>query len=290
MHAYLIMAHDNFEQLKRLLKALDYEDNRIYLHVDLKAENFYPDEICACLKYAELELVKRKNVIWGDYSQIDCELALIEAASKREHEYLHLMSGMDFPIKSHRYIVDFFNKYKGFEFVHFECDGYPQYDRNKIQYWYLFQKYVGKKKSRNSLIAAFQRLTILAQMILRINRVAKNKLHYYKGANWFSITGECARYIVDHKQLIENTFKNTLCGDEFFLQTIIMDSKYKDRLWKTEKNNDYTACLRMIDWERGNPYIFRIDDENALADSECLFARKFDMRVDSRIIDKLSQL
>lgn len=36
MHAYLIMAHKNIEQLKKLLKLLDAPDNDIFLHIDKK--------------------------------------------------------------------------------------------------------------------------------------------------------------------------------------------------------------------------------------------------------------
>ena len=39
-HAYLIIAHDKFEQLKRLLLLLDDERNDIYLHIDSKAKDF----------------------------------------------------------------------------------------------------------------------------------------------------------------------------------------------------------------------------------------------------------
>ena len=39
MHAYLIMAHKNLEQIKKLLKLLDYSQNDIYIHIDTKADD-----------------------------------------------------------------------------------------------------------------------------------------------------------------------------------------------------------------------------------------------------------
>ena len=36
-HAYLIIAHNNFEQLKNLIHALDDTRNDIYVHIDKKA-------------------------------------------------------------------------------------------------------------------------------------------------------------------------------------------------------------------------------------------------------------
>ena len=44
-HAYLIMCHNNFEQLKLLLKLLDDERNDIYVHIDKKAKSFCIDDL-----------------------------------------------------------------------------------------------------------------------------------------------------------------------------------------------------------------------------------------------------
>lgn len=33
MHAYLIMAHKNLEQIKKLMKLLDYSENDIYISI-----------------------------------------------------------------------------------------------------------------------------------------------------------------------------------------------------------------------------------------------------------------
>ena len=45
--------------------------------------------------------------------------------------------------------------------------------------------------------------------------------------------------------------------------------------------------MRYIDWDRGNPYVFRIDDYDALMKSDCMFARKFDEKIDKEIIEKI---
>lgn len=35
-HAYLIMAHQHPEQLRMLMRCLDYKNNDIFLHIDAK--------------------------------------------------------------------------------------------------------------------------------------------------------------------------------------------------------------------------------------------------------------
>jgi hypothetical protein len=37
-HAYLIMAHNEWDMLNKLIQALDYPNNDIYLHIDKKAD------------------------------------------------------------------------------------------------------------------------------------------------------------------------------------------------------------------------------------------------------------
>lgn len=53
--------------------------------------------------------------------------------------------------------------------------------------------------------------------------------------------------------------------------------------------NNHLACARLIDWQRGNPYVFKMQDFDLIKNSPAMFARKFDMDVDSEIIDKVLQ-
>lgn len=52
-------------------------------------------------------------------------------------------------------------------------------------------------------------------------------------------------------------------------------------------NNDHLACVRLIDWKRGNPYVFRKDDFEMIRSSPAMFARKFSLDVDSDIVDMI---
>ena len=81
-------------------------------------------------------------------------------------------------------------------------------------------------------------------------------------------------------------YRNTFCCDEVFLQTLVVNSKFYDKLY-LKTNDDYHANMRDIDWKRGQPYVWRNLDYYELMNSNYLFARKFDERVDSEIINKL---
>lgn len=45
--------------------------------------------------------------------------------------------------------------------------------------------------------------------------------------------------------------------------------------------------MRLIDWKRGKPYIFRSGDYNQLISFNKMFARKFDEDVDFDIVEKI---
>ena len=84
-HAYLIIAHNEFSVLKILLGMLDYKKNDIYLHVDIKAGDIDKSEFLKCVKKSTLIFIEpRIDVQWGNFSQIECEYKLLEAATKKK--------------------------------------------------------------------------------------------------------------------------------------------------------------------------------------------------------------
>ena len=75
------------------------------------------------------------------------------------------------------------------------------------------------------------------------------------------------------------------CGDEVYKQTIIGNSFLFNSVY--DKVDDYKGCMRFIDWNKGNPYIFRSIDFEQLMSSDRMFARKFDEKVDIDIVERI---
>lgn len=79
--AFLIVAHGNFDMLKFLIKALDYKNNDMFIHIDKK---------CGEIDYAQFESITtqskvrclrdRMSVSWGGLSQVKCTFKLLENA------------------------------------------------------------------------------------------------------------------------------------------------------------------------------------------------------------------
>ena len=102
-------------------------------------------------------------------------------------------------------------------------------------------------------------------------------MDFAKGANWVSITQACVEYVVSQKPFVLKRFNYTFCPDEFFLQTLVWNHPAFRAALYSEKD-EYEGCMRLIDWKRGNPYVWTLADKEELKQSNRLFARKFDMK------------
>lgn len=270
-HAYMIMAHHKFEILKELLKDLDDERNDIFLHVDLKAKNYYPDDIRTVVTKGRLYLTDRMNIYWGGYAQIECILFLLKEAIKNGyHEYYHFMVGVEFPLKSQQYIHDFFDKNRGYEFIGFD---YKSQYVDRIQYYHPFNSYARNNNLFQKILNKIRIFSVNIQRMMHVNRIKKYNIKFMKGyANW-SITHDLACLIVSKEKEINKIYRHSFCGDEVFIHTIVYNSEFWNRVY--DKNDEYHSSMRVTTWE--DPYNqYHMKDLDNLLHNGRLFARKID--------------
>ena len=283
-HAYLIIAHHQFSLLEKLIRLLDNERNDIYIHIDKKVKNFDEQPFYKAVKYSKIYFVKRIAVSWGAFSQIKCEMELLKSAVSGSYQYYHLISGADLPLKKQSEIHNFFEKNNGCEYVQFDSETVDNNVFERLKFYYPFQEYY---VSKGKIVRFIANKLLGIQKRLKINRLRKSNLVLQKGPNWFSITHELAQYILSCDKQINTMFKWTSCCDEVFVQTIVANSKFKNNLYFNGEEDNQLGCIRYIDWKRGYPYIFRKGDYDQLIGSPFFFARKFDIDVDSEIIERL---
>lgn len=285
-HAYLILAHKNPSQLKTLLSLIDDARNDIYIHID-KSAGFGPEDLQDACKDAYVEFIKpRIKVSWGGASIVKAEMALLETAIEREHTYYHLLSGLDLPVKSQDTIHEFFKKNAGYEFINM----WPlnPSSLNRVQYSYPFPE------SYHFFLANF--INNLSYLILKALGIRKNTdINFQSGSQWFSITHNAALYTVSRKEWVEKVFDRCRICDEFLMSTIIWNSPFRDKLYCKEFIDGHyinTASMRYIDWNRSgsnrHPGTFTIEDFDLLKSIPHLWARKFDEKVDRKIIDAIA--
>ncbi len=279
-HAYLVMAHNDWSLLSKLLRCLDDPRNDIFIHVDKKAvftsSDIYKPKKSGC------SFIRRRRVSWGGYSQIAVELALLEAATAHGYDYYHLISGQDLPIKTQDYIHAFFdNQGKEHSYIGYSPkEVYSELAMERLGQYHFLQDRIGRSSGKwIDFLCRLEVKSLRIQRKLMVNRVADYPFMIYKGTNWFSINHELAQYVVSRKKEIKKYFSKSLCADELFLQSISQDSPFKDKI--------IPNTLRAIDWKRGQPYTYRKEDFSLLMESDKLFARKFSTDVDSEIIDMI---
>lgn len=287
-HAYLILAHKNFGQLRKLIELLDDPRNDIFVHVDAKARDFRREDWADITRHSKLVILpERIKVNWGGVSIMRAELALLKRATAEDHyDYYHLLSGMDMPIKTQDEIHAFFDANKGYEFINLW--EFKKSTLSRFRYFTIFPE--GEAKFRTRIINhIFKGLQMAVGF--RINR----NVNFRFGSQWFSITDDLARYVVSKEDWLEKVFRHTSTCDEIFLPTLVGNTEFKDRLFVPDpvmnQKEVNMANMRFIDWSRGesirHPWVFRADDMLLLESVDHLWARKFDETVDADIIEKI---
>ena len=201
-HAFLIIAHNNPEILYAQLEILDSVDVDFYFHLDAKMKVNKLDLESHALK-SKIYYIKPKKIRWGHYSQIECELRLLEAAvnSGKGYDYYHLLSGVDMPLKSYQDIDAFFKKNSGKEYIHFDEKTVDENVRERISMYHFCPGRANWQRKINGIFIRIQKM-------LKVDRLKKLGWKVQKGANWFSITEGLAKEIVRNKEMIQKHFKS----------------------------------------------------------------------------------
>jgi hypothetical protein len=276
--AHLIIAHKNPEQLLRLLKRLKHVNSGLFVHLDSKVSidkfRFLENEVnCTFIK-------RRIKCHWGGNSVlmsiINSVKEILDANEK--YDYINLISGQDYPLMDSNRMIAFFHKNIGSNYIAFDQtfqSEWWQLARNRYeQYHFTDLNFKGRYLLQNIVNAI----------------LPKRKFHHFNNlyggssSSWWTITSECATYLVNVIEQTRNLKKfltYTWCSDEFIVTTIIMNSRFRSSV----VNNN----LRYIDWSEGKarPKILTIRDLDSIEASNMMFARKFDVDVDTSILDIL---
>lgn len=271
--AHLILAHNHPQQLERLVKRLSHPDADVYIHLDRKAEMSSYEDIRNVPNTFFIQ--KRVNMTWGEYSTVQGTLNGLEQilGTGTAYSHINLLSGNDYPLKSASGIQDFLFAHAGKTFM-----------------WYnlIYGDWIHGQARMNSYylgdygFPGRYHLGYLMNKILPKRKLPGN-LTAYGRSQWLTITPAAAAYVIDYIRThpaLERFFRMTWAVDEVFFQTILCNSPLQDTLV-----NDN---LRHIVLNPGyRPITFTIADAAALSSSDKFYARKFDSKEDSAILDYL---
>ena len=289
--AILITAYKNYHHLEEIIHCLD-ANFELYIHLDKKSE-ISEVELATLREYKIVKLVEQKyKVNWGGFNHLKSILYLTEQALKNpENQYFHLITGHDFPIKNSDYFADFFKKNKNLEFINYfnfpdATSGWPGNNGlDRIEY-YNFHDIWNFKIQKH-----YEKITLAIRIQKRLGfkrKISSRMPKLYCGSTYWSLSRGCVSYVTEFTQKnkwVLNRFKYTLCAEEFYFQTVIMNSNFAAKVV-----NDN---LRHIDWvarNGNNPAILDETDFEKLKETNSVFARKLDYPQSIGLLNKIKSL
>lgn len=282
--AILITAYKNIPQIKNILDFFDDEFS-FYIHIDAKSVCSEKD-IEALESKNTVKLISRKyRVNWGGTNHLKAILHLCEECLKNESpEYIHLITGQDFPIKKTSYFSEYLTKNKGTEYL--VADKLPNKKwkdggLNRISYYHLYDTFNSKNWQR-LIIKGLVKL----QKIFGLKRVLPTELEsLYGGVVYWTLSKEAVQYVLDFLSVnpdLLKRFKYTFCSEEFLFPSILMNSKFG------EKITGYN--LRFMVWEHRDgvsPANLDERDYENITSSDALFARKFEFPTSNKLYEMI---
>lgn len=265
-HAYLIISHNEFEVLEKLIELLDDERNDIYVHIDKKVKNI-PSLNCRQSKLYVLNTQERMDVRWGSIRQLQVECRLFEIAHNNGHyQYYHLISGVHLPLKSQDYLHRFFDSCYPQEVIQTMPTNEEEITFKLKRYHLFVNNYMNPNKTIRLIDKLLWRAVLFMEKRLNIQR--RNKLPHIKSANWASLTEDAISFILEKKESLLKEYRLTFCADEFYKGSLLYRNQDKFKI------KDLPELLA-VKFHRGNPLAYNSKDVDALLNSDYLFGRKF---------------
>lgn len=281
-HAIMIMAHADWPALFRLVEELDHPDIDIYVHINKCSKDWDPKFLDGSTKYSKVIFVPRMRIEYCNYSQVRAICSLLDSATKGQYDYYHLISGSDLPLHSTQHFLEFFYSHRNKEFISY----YQEENLSQYRYHRFFSNSIRTAPRFISLL--LKKLDIVLLQVQE--RLKINLLYGYKGiprkcSDWWSITHKAAILILEKEPEFRKYFKHVFCPSELLAQTIIFNSNLRSNIY--DLNDPNRGSLRLIDWDRGTPYVWKKEDFKDIISSPNMFGRKFNHNIDANVISDI---
>jgi Core-2/I-Branching enzyme len=301
--AYLIFTHYQPEHFARLVRALDFDGSAFFVHVDRRVD-LRPFEalVPASRNVVYLSGGERVRSYWCGFNQIRATLNLLQSARRFDTEIRRfcLLSGSDFPVKSHSEIAAQFDSDAEFIRIDRRLDlANPSPHNVCLQRYHLYDYPL-----LNPRTAPSRRLRIAAErLIARVPRRRYERIPLYHGAQWWALTRRCVDHLFDFLERAPDYIRfhrYTRCPEEIFFHSIIKSSRFAENITHDfEREDSLDAYMRSnlhgchyIDWNTVGvslPKVLGTSDLDAIIGSGALFARKFEGDGSRELRDRLEE-
>lgn len=287
---YLILAHRYPEQLYRLVDRLNDQGVNFLIHIDKKVDDKTYSQIENRLEsLGNVFFIERYKCYWAGFGIAQATYQGLKESLERniQFDYLCLMSGQDYPIKTNAYIQSYFKANNGKSFINTRPFPNPIWTQHnggydRIHNWYFIDaknqygfphKLFSSRPTISKIIS-----NTLGKVIPKRKFPAKYKP--YGGAQFWALHKNHVDYVVNNVKAnpdFFNYFKHVMVPDEILFQTIMGNHP---RI-KEEAVND---TLHFLEWNRRGATLIMEDKDN-ISNTYHLFARKFDANIDADIIE-----
>ena len=292
--AYIILAHKLPGQLIRLVEKINTPYSEFFIHIDKKTHiNIFQNVQNQLHRHENVHFLKRYRYNWGEFGSIKATMEGIKTVLNQpvQPDYVMLLTGQDYPIKSNQAIKNFLENSNGKSYIHYFSSPHPLAKKweERIIYWHFFTKKWHLVFPKQDM---FYRQTTndiwnLISKHCAWQRTLPENLKPFFGSAYWCLSRDCINfvnnYIKQHKRYI-NFFRLSYMPDEIFFQTMLLNSRYA----KSLVNDD--LHYKDFSQHKSHPKILTSNDLGKFINSSNLFARKFDQTVDSSVLDMIDKI
>jgi hypothetical protein len=272
---FVILSHSHSCQLLRLIDRLNvmFAHPPIVCHHDFYQCSFEPGVLPANVSFVTPHL----QTAWAHFSIVEATIRAFDQICKSSEspDWIVLLSGNDYPIKSTSRILSDLNSNESDALMHCELI----HPKSLKTTWHksCYGRYCN---SHDDMLALSEPKTPKATLF-------SNGFNCYAGSQWFSARRHVVEYIVKFHKMSVDLFKHyakSKAPDESYFHTIVANTVPPIKI----DNNNW----RYIDWSKGgaHPKTLVSSDLPHLLTSPAHFARKFNMNIDVAILDQLDEI
>mmetsp|Transcript_40682 Transcript_40682/g.53574 ORF Transcript_40682/g.53574 Transcript_40682/m.53574 type:complete len:647 (-) Transcript_40682:215-2155(-) len=288
--AFIMIVHENPHQVIRLINAVQHPKHSFVIHVDAKesSQSTFDELLAFAQRTSNVYVMEedRVSVSWGGFNVVQATINAMKYVWVNEipFDWLSNLSGYTYPLAS----IDIFRQGLATQSPsksYMEIRPKPHEPNSRA--WHHFVECDGK--------------------LHRITRLQKLKnTTMYVGSQWFTVARDFVEYIVHGRGfagLYKQYAEHLVVADENYFQTVMKNSPMchahvnqnfhhiQFDEWEHSKTApDPSKCLQPNPRHCGrSPTTMTVDYIPVLEKTSNLFARKFDERIDSEILDYLDE-
>lgn len=303
---YLILAHKNPGQLRRLVSRLNCDGVVFYIHIDIRVDILPFRE--AFKGFTQVKFVEPREASgWGQIGMVKATLNGLERIiGDKCKGYVILLSGQDYPIRSNQQIKEYLETREGMNFIsafkfphptwykngYLRIHRYNVYSDTPEEGFHRFYSVFDRSEFRKQHIKDYLYLlrykgARILPLLFKPRRFPRY-LSPYGGSQWWALPVSTVMDILDflgrHPDYLRY-HKYTQIPDEIFFHSIVCSTK---------DHGSIADSLTYVHFDReGNPHpvTFKVQNfsEIEAQRENKLFARKFDEQTDAQILDLIDE-